>query len=82
MKHRFVTSIVSSILALTIVSFSTTARSYAQCGCSCAVVCDNRCEFECYGCGFIEGVSAAARCCEQARSNTPSEPCMQEGGVS
>lgn len=69
--------LTSSVLALCISGNFTPRTAYAQCGCVCLVLCGGVCDYECSGCGLIEGVEAARRCCEQAHSNTPSEPCFQ-----
>lgn len=62
--------LASTMCCILVALFSSPAirTTYAQCGCSCAIVCDNRCEFQCSGCGFIEGVSAAVRCCQNAQA--------------
>jgi hypothetical protein len=48
----------------------------AQCGCSCAMVCDSRCEFACEGCDLAQEVSAVSACCASARrENSNPGPC-------
>lgn len=81
MKKRFIASIVSSVMAVTIIAITATTTGYAQCGCVCAWVCNNRCDFQCSGCGLVEGANAAARCCEQAHTATgDTGPCLEDGG--
>ena len=48
------------------------------CACACSVVCENKCSYECSGCGLIEGTAAASRCCEEATKATPyPDPCIE-----
>lgn len=79
MKKRSLAPLVSFILAILFTTIPATQTAFAQCGCVCAMLCNNRCEFQCTGCGFVDGVDAAVRCCEQAQSaigNTG--PCSEE----
>lgn len=76
MKIKFLVSIISSILVMATTTFPTIRTSDTQCGCVCAVVCDNKCEFECSGCQLVEGARLGALCCDQAFSTTPpTGPC-------
>jgi hypothetical protein len=69
--------LASSVLALCISGICATTTTHAQCGCVCVVTCNSVCDYECSGCGLIDGLESARRCCELAHSNTPREPCMQ-----
>ena len=69
--------LTSCVLALYLLGTFATRTTHAQCGCVCVILCNAYCDYECSGCGLIEGVEAARNCCEQAHSNTPSEPCFQ-----
>jgi len=76
MNKKLLMPMISFIIALAITCILATRIAHAQCGCSCAMVCDNTCEYECYGCGFGEAVTAALHCCEEARRQTgPTGPC-------
>jgi hypothetical protein len=82
MKKKFVVPLISTILAVAITTIPITRTSYAQCGCTCAIVCDNRCQFKCTGCGFTEGVSAAKQCCDEARKAIGNVgPCLEEANT-
>ncbi len=78
MKKRSLAPLMSFVLAVLFTTIPSTT-TFAQCGCSCAMVCNNRCEFQCSGCGFIDGVDAAVRCCEQAQiAIGDTGPCAEE----
>ena len=79
MKRRLLAGMISASLAVAVAIIPATKTAYAQCGCSCAMVCDNKCQFYCEGCGFIEGVSAASRCCREAQTAIgDTGPCLEE----
>lgn len=72
------------VLALVIGSLMviTSPLASAQCGCSCAMVCNNACEFECSGCGLLQGAEVAAQCCQGARQATgDTGPCTASSSV-
>jgi hypothetical protein len=79
MKTKLMRYLIPFILGLMISVIPSVRTTYAQCGCSCAMVCNNTCEVECSGCGLMEGVNAAIRCCQEARDATGSTgPCHPE----
>jgi len=57
-------------LLLTMSASLATRVTHAQCGCSCAMVCGNRCQFECSGCGLSEEVDKSVECCNGAHDAT------------
>jgi hypothetical protein len=67
MKKRMLMPVISSLLALCISAVLTTTMGHAACGCTCMIVCNNICEYECTGCGLTEGAESAKLCCKQAR---------------
>lgn len=50
----------------TALTFTTRAKANPACECSCAWVCDNRCQFTCTGCGLTEEVTKSEECCQGA----------------
>ncbi len=82
MRKRLLILTVAFILAVISLGIFTTKTTYAQCGCSCAMVCSNTCEFSCSGCGIFEWIEVAARCCEGAKKATGDTGPCPEGGAS
>lgn len=81
MKKKMLMPVISSLLALCISGVFTIKIGHAACGCTCVMVCDSACEWECTGCGLVEGAEVARRCCVQAyQQSGDTEPCIQEGG--
>lgn len=77
MKKRFFASLMYFFMAVSFATGSTAKLSCVQCECTCRWVCTNRCDFKCTDCGFIEGVEAAASCCQNA-SKDGAGPCSEE----
>lgn len=67
MKKKLVAPMILTILTVALATIPTTRMTYAQCGCSCVILCNNKCEFQCTSCGLIEGAKASTRCCEEGR---------------
>jgi len=79
MKKRSFSPLMSFMLAVLFTVIPAAKTTFAQCGCVCAMLCNNRCEFECSGCGFVDRVNAALHCCEQASSASgDTGPCAEE----
>jgi len=79
MKKRSFSLLLSFMLALLFTVIPAAKSTFAQCGCVCAMLCNNRCEFECSGCEFSEKVIAVLHCCEQASSAAgDTGPCAEE----
>jgi hypothetical protein len=54
-------------IALAAFSFYGT-KTYAACGCSCAVICEGRCSGNCENCDtVIEAMALGATCCAEAQ---------------
>jgi len=79
MKKKMLMPVISSLVALCISVTLTTTIGHAQCGCSCWMVCDNTCQWECEGCGLVQGWRVAQQCCEQAHAASgDTGPCFPE----
>jgi len=79
MKKRSFAPLTSFILAILFTILLATSTAFARCGCVCAMLCDNRCEFQCSGCGVNDCVDAAVSCCAQAQDAIgDSGPCTPE----
>ncbi len=61
-------TIVPVLLLMTAFGGFTTRTGYAQCGCSCSADCSGGCDILCEGCGILEWIDVAARCCRGARA--------------
>lgn len=71
MRKRLLILTLAVGLSLTIsVSLSTRVTYALQCGCNCMMVCDNRCQFECWDCGLAEQVAKSQECCNGAHAAT------------
>lgn len=57
-------------LSLTVSASLPTRVAYAVCGCNCMMVCDNRCQFECWECGLSEQIAKSQECCAGAHQAT------------
>lgn len=80
MKKRMLMPVLSSLLALCISAVLATTLGHAACGCTCMIVCDNVCEWECSGCGLTQGAEVASRCCQQAHAEIGDVgPCLAQG---
>lgn len=67
--------------ALLLLSNMATPPVYGQsCACSCAWVCDNRCQFNCTNCSVSEQINNAQECCNAAHQATGDTGACGEGG--
>jgi len=84
MRKILVTLAIAVTLYLGIGEGFTVGTTYAQCGCSCAMICGNRCQFACEGCNSVwDIIVTAAACCDGAHAATgDTEPCPVGGGES
>jgi hypothetical protein len=70
MKKKLVRLTAAFMLAVSSYGIFITQTTNAQCGCSCAVVCPNTCNFECSGCGLTDWIPVAAACCQAQWKDT------------
>jgi hypothetical protein len=64
MKRRLVPAVIS--LAFVLVTMGQVSAVLAQCGVSCAVICGNRCQYQCFDCNLNACIINASICCQQA----------------
>lgn len=62
-KRRISTVTIGLALFL---AFSPVASKVYACACTCAMVCDNRCQFNCSGCDLSEQIDKSTECCNGA----------------
>lgn len=64
-------SILRLVIGLSLI-LSASLGSYDAhaCGCSCAMVCDNRCQFTCSDCSIKDGIERSEACCKAAHEAT------------
>jgi hypothetical protein len=72
MKRRLLRLAAAFIFCAAGYGLLTVRAVYAQCGCSCTVVCPNTCNFSCDGCSVGEAIAAISKCCsEEGKNVTP-----------
>lgn len=70
--------VLALLLSLSLGGFVT--KTQAQCGATCAMICGNRCQFECFGCSLNGCIDVAVSCCTAAHQSTgDTGPCLSEG---
>jgi hypothetical protein len=74
MKKRILLTIMAFMLATSVYFGLPTHKTSAQCGCSCAMVCGNTCQFSCSGCSLTGWIAVAAECCRGAKEATGDLP--------
>ena len=79
MTKRTLLPLISLLLAVFFTAGPAVKTAFARCGCVCAMLCDNRCEYQCSGCGAVDGMDTALRCCQQAQDAIgDTGPCTPE----
>ncbi len=66
MTKKLFISMLAAVLSFYSLVTPTTSAAYGNCGCSCAMVCNNVCVFDCAGCNISQEIEMAILCCEQA----------------
>lgn len=82
MKNKILVLTLAFIFATGFSVIFTAKTTFAQCACTCVMVCGNSCEAGCDGCGMIDAVNKATACCIGASNATgdtgpcPASPSM------
>lgn len=59
--------IITATIGLALfLAFTPSTSNVSACACSCAMVCDNRCQFSCSGCDLSEQIEKSTECCNGA----------------
>jgi len=78
MKQRLFTLVLALVL-FAVCGHFTARTTYAQCGASCAMICGNRCQYQCFDCGFEECIISVSVCCQHAYDGTgDTGPCEKD----
>ena len=83
MKKKSLRLIMAFVLSVGILGIAAIRTTYAWC--TCAMVCNNNCQFHCEECGLLDGscYRQAVECCQGAAKATgDTGPCPQGGGES